>query len=109
MARKLTKSESSKSLDLGRSKFGPAGQKQFPNSPRAEQLRDPRPMKEKNVPEKKSSYILDRPTICPSPKCDNSNKVDPKVGKHDSKLNKKCESNMFSINKETDDAENLGK
>ncbi|XP_038982459.1 uncharacterized protein LOC103704691 isoform X2 [Phoenix dactylifera] len=88
----MTKSASFKSVSSGRSNIESVNKLQSLNSPRADELKGWKPVKERNMVERKNSFVLDCPVVSPSPSAGTSiPKVDLKSSQHNGNLTPKSE------------------
>jgi len=112
VVRSMTKSASFKNIGSGCSNTESAGKTQFIHQPLVEEPRSLKQVKERNMMEKKFFSTLDCPLTNLSPRsgtCAPLPKTDMKIALHDVKLNNMSESNVFRINKGSEDANGLGK
>ncbi|KAG1362053.1 hypothetical protein COCNU_10G002720 [Cocos nucifera] len=88
----MTKSASFKSVSSGRSNIESVNKTQSLNSPRADELKGWKPVKERNMMERKNSFVLDRPVVSSSPSAGTSiPKMDLKSSQHNENLSNKSE------------------
>ncbi|XP_073101738.1 protein PARALOG OF AIPP2 isoform X1 [Elaeis guineensis] len=94
----MMKSASFKSVSSGRSNVESVNKMQSLNSPRAAEPKGWKPVKERNMMERKNSFVLDRPVVSPSPSAGTSvPKMDLKSSQHNGNLSNKSEKGSENV------------
>ncbi|KAJ0970817.1 hypothetical protein J5N97_018776 [Dioscorea zingiberensis] len=110
VVRTMTKSASFRSVGSGRSGTESSSKTHPLNSPRTEDSRGFKQLKERNTLEKKNSFKLDRTLASPSPTMSIviPSKTELKTAHYDGKSNSMSETNNLGVNKGLEDTNDIG-